>query len=131
MGFGRTTKGGNSKAGKHKTKQQVRRERTAKAPAGATPRTTSTTADEQLKAKRAAGASTTHIVCNAVRRLTPTLWNLRAGAAKMKAWRDRTGGVAQRPKPVAKKPSKEQLRRQREAIAIAAIPKGQTAIRDG
>uniref|UniRef100_A0A7S0LBL0 Uncharacterized protein n=1 Tax=Coccolithus braarudii TaxID=221442 RepID=A0A7S0LBL0_9EUKA len=107
MGFGRTTKGGNSKAGKHKTKQQVRRERTAKAPAGATPRTTSTTADEQLKAKRA------------------------AGAAKMKAWRDRTGGVAQRPKPVAKKPSKEQLRRQREAIAIAAIPKGQTAIRDG
>ena len=42
----------------------------------------------------------------------------------MKAWRDRTGGVAQRPKKGAKKPSKKQLARQREAREIASLPEG-------
>uniref|UniRef100_A0A6T9EAG2 Uncharacterized protein n=1 Tax=Haptolina ericina TaxID=156174 RepID=A0A6T9EAG2_9EUKA len=106
--FSRNAKGGKQKGGKHKSKQEVRRERTARAPAPAPTSVPPTTAEEQLKAKRA------------------------AGAAKVKAWRDRTGGkAAAAPKPGAKPASKEQRTKQEASKAIAVLPKGLCATAAG
>ena len=130
--FSRNAKGGKQKGGKHKSKQEVRRERTARAPAPAPTSVPPTTAEEQLKAKRAAGACTTSCRLAPFRPPTPTDANVHTGAAKVKAWRDRTGGkAAAAPKPGAKPASKEQRTKQEASKAIAVLPKGLCATAAG
>ena len=129
--YSRHAKGGDRKVGWHKTKQERRRERSSRTPAGTTAPPGPADEAEQLKARRAKSerpARTLHCVasgCSVHVSCTCT------GAAKVKAWRDRTGGVAARPKNDAKKASKSQRMRANASAEIAKLPKDLGATAEG